>query len=196
MEKDKLYEYAERIRRELHELVDRQLDDFVKRMENEEPIGRADIVRSLDMPAFSFKGTKPVAVCLPNGEKISCRTWREATAIILHDCDKAKHEKLLAISGKVAGRSRIILGKTAEGMSRPVKIGDGIYFESYFDTEYLLKMMKENVLKKVGYDYSAVKIQIRRQEEILSPENEAVQCDTEDQPDEEPDEDQSFSLMM
>ena len=190
MEKEKIREYAESIRKELHELVDRQLDDFVKRIKSEEQNGRADIVRSLDMPAFSFKGTKPVSVYLPDGEKISCRTWREAAAIILRDCDKEQHGKLLDISEKVFGRSRIILGKTDEGMNRPIKINDGIYFESYFDTEYLLKMMTENVLKKVGYDYSAVQIQIRKQEEAFSLDGEAVQDNMEELRKEETDEEQ------
>lgn len=196
MEKDKLYEYTENIRRELHELIDRELDDFVNRMKSEESTGYADRVRPLNIPAVFFKGTKPVAVCLPDGEQVSCRTWREAAAIILRDCDKKKHEKLLDISGKVFGRSRVILGKTDEGMNKPIKIGDGIYFESYFDTEYLLKMMKENVLEKVGYDYSSIQIQIRKPQETFFTENIAEQDNMEDLPGEETDEDRSFSLMM
>ena len=81
-------------------------------------------------------------------------------------------------------------------MNRPIKINDGIYFESYFDTEYLLKMMTENVLKKVGYDYSAVQIQIRKQEEAFSLDGEAVQDNMEELRKEETDEEQGFLLMI
>lgn len=169
MEKEKLYEYAESIRRDLHTLVDRQVDDFLQRIESGESIEQADLLLPLTLPASSFKGTKPASVCLPGGEQVPCKTWREAATIILRDCDQGMHDRLLALSGKVAGRSRVILGDTAVGMRRPIKICDGIYFESYFDTEYLLKMMTENVLKQVGYDYRSIQVQIRQQGEALSP---------------------------
>ena len=61
--------------------------------------------------------------------------------------------------GKVAGRQRIILGKSAEEMNVPLKIDEEIYFEGKFDTEALLTMMIKKVLEPVGYDYSQIIIQ-------------------------------------
>lgn len=163
MEKKQLYEYAERIRRELHALVDQHMDDFVKRIEAGNLSSRTAMACSLAGPDYYFKGKKPVSIVLPSGEERPCTTWREAVSMILKDCnaDEKMHERLLAISGKVAGRERVILGRTDSGMNKPLKIDDGIYFESYFDTEYLLKVMKERVLDVVGYDYSGIRLYVR-----------------------------------
>lgn len=203
MGKDKLYEYAESIRRELHELVDRKIDNFLQRRENEKLAVPFEHTWSLNMPTSYFKGMKPISVCLPDGEKVSCKTWREVAAVILQDCnqDAKMHEMLIALSGKVAGRERTILGRTDAGMNKPIRIDDGIYFESYFDTEYLLKMMKERVLDRVGYDSGAVRLQIREPGKALSPEQKTAQPTpeellTEESSEEETDEEQGFSLMM
>lgn len=163
MEKEQLYEYVERMRQELHALVDQHMDDCIKRMETGESSEWIRENCSLMMPDHYFKGKKPVSLVLPCGEKVSCQTWREVASMILKDCnaDEEMHERLLAISGKVAGRQRVILGRTEDGMNRPLKIDDGLYFESFFDTEYLLKVMKERVLDVVGYDYSGIRLCVR-----------------------------------
>ena len=163
MEKEQLYEYAGRLRRELHALVDQHMDDFVKRIGDGNLSSKTVMACSLAGPDYFFKGKKPVSVVLPGGEERPCKTWREAVSMILKDCnaDAKMHGRLLAISGKVAGRERVILGGTDRGMDKPLKIDDGIYFESYFDTQYLLKVMKERVLDAVGYDYSGILLSLR-----------------------------------
>ena len=97
------------------------------------------------------------------------------------------HGRLLAISGKVAGRERVILGRTDRGMDKPLKIDDGIYFESYFDTQYLLKVMKERVLDAVGYDYSGILLYVRDPalEKKLQQEADSLEEDMETGPEEE-----------
>ena len=40
------------------------------------------------------------------------------------------HKNLIALSGKMAGRERTILGRTDDGMDRLIKIDNSIYFES------------------------------------------------------------------
>ena len=109
--------------------------------------------------------------------------------MILKDCnaDAKMHGRLLAISGKVAGRERVILGRTDRGMDKPLKIDDGIYFESYFDTQYLLKVMKERVLDAVGYDYSGILLYVRDPalEKKLQQEADLSEEDMETDPEEE-----------
>ena len=94
---------------------------------------------------------------------------------------------LFLISGKVAGRERVILGRTDRGMDKPLKIDDGIYFESYFDTQYLLKVMKERVLDAVGYDYSGILLYVRDPalEKKLQQEADSLEEDMETGPEEE-----------
>lgn len=46
-------------------------------------------------------------------------------------------------------------------MDVPLKIDNDLYFEGKFDTEYLIRMMTERVLKPTGYDYSGVVIHMR-----------------------------------
>lgn len=194
MDQEKIKEYVESVREELHELIDKHIEDFVKRMESGESVICSEHAWSLRMPFSYFKGTKPVSVCLPDGEKVFCRTWREAVSVILHDCNRNAelHERLTELSGKVAGRERTILGKTGEGMNKPIHIDDDIYFESFFDTEYLLKMMKERVLDKVGYNSDAVRLQIYEPKKEFNRVYETAQPETE----EETDEGQGFSLTM
>ena len=162
MDKEKLYRLAEQLRSELHEMVDTQIDEVIHNIENPGYVSTGERSCSLYMPSSFFKGKKPAAIVFPDGERIPVHTWRETAEIILKDCnaDEIMHEKLLDVSGKVMGRNRMILGKTAAGMNKPLKIDDGIYFESYFDTEYLLNMMKERVLDVVGYDYSHIELSI------------------------------------
>ena len=109
--------------------------------------------------------------------------------MILKDCnaDAKMHGRLLAISGKVAGRERVILGRTDRGMDKPLKIDDGIYFESYFDTQYLLKVMKERMLDAVGYDYSGILLYVRDPalEKKLQQEADSLEEDMETGPEEE-----------
>ena len=134
MDQEIIKKYAERVRKELHELVDRQIDNFLKRRGNEKSGISFERTWSLDMPASYFKGMN--------------------------------------------------------------KIDDGIYFESYFDTEYLLKMMKERVLDRVGYDSGAVRLQIYEPKKELTREYEIAQHDTQELPEEETDEKQDFSLTI
>ena len=189
MEKEQIYEYAGRLRRELHALVDQHMDDFVKRIGDGNLSSKTVMACSLAGPDYFFKGKKPVLVVLPGGEERPCKTWREAVSMILKDCnaDAKMHGRLLAISGKVAGRERVILGRTDRGMDKPLKIDDGIYFESYFDTQYLLKVMKERVLDAVGYDYSGILLYVRDPalEKKLQQEADSLEEDMETGPEEE-----------
>lgn len=162
MDREELYSLSEQLRRELHEIVDAQVDSLLQRIENPGMASASERYCSFVMPPSYFKGKKPCLVVLPDGERFPVHTWRETAEVILRDCnaDETMHQRLLDISGKVMGRNRTILGRTDVDMRSPVKIDNGIYFESYFDTESLLKVMKERVLDAVGYDYGGIKLAV------------------------------------
>ena len=130
-----------------------------------------------DLPLGSlpslFKGKKPAATLMPDGHTEPTPTWRSVVCAVLADCnaDEERHNRLLQLRGKVSGRSRSILSSDPSGMDMPIRIDDGLFFEGKFDTEYLIKMMTERVLDKVGYDYSGIRIAIRnRPTRVLEPE--------------------------
>lgn len=195
MDKEERYSLAEQLRSELHEMVDAQVDGLIRRIENPGRISENEKIYTFAMPSSYFKGKKPAAIVFPDGERIPVHTWRETAEAILKDCnaDEEMHQRLLGISGKVMGRNRVILGTHASGMSRPLKIDNGIYFESYFDTETLLKVMKERVLDAVGYDYGGIKLG------VYDPKMQRETIDDpvfEDDNDEEEAESGGFTIIM
>lgn len=65
MEKKQLYEFAERIRRELHALVDQHMDDFVKRIEAGNLSSRTAMTCSLRDRIIISKGRNPCQLYCP-----------------------------------------------------------------------------------------------------------------------------------
>ena len=99
----------------------------------------------------TLKGKKPIGLEFASGISVKTPTWKSVVQTIMQHCNSQPdmHERLMRLSGKVAGRQRIILGKSAEEMNVPLKIDEEIYFEGKFDTEALLTMMIKKVLEPV-----------------------------------------------
>lgn len=192
MDKEELYSLAKKLRKELHEIVDAQIDEMIQRIENPGCIPTNEKLCSFAMPPSYFKGKKPCLIVLPDGERIPVHTWRETAEAILRDCnaDEVMHQRLLDISGKVMGRNRVILGTTDFSMRSPVMIDDGMYFESYFDTESMLKVLKERVLDVVGYDYGSIKLG------VYDPKMQREEIYDDNDEDENEDETESGGLTM
>lgn len=152
---------AEQVRKELHEMVDEQVDAFLLRMERGETENELKLTSSLLIPPSYFKGKKPLSVIYPDGKQVDTPTWKKAALELLKNCaaDDVMHRRLSEISGKVFGRDRVILGTTPEGMDSPIKIDDGIYMETKFDTESLLKVLTGRIFNAVGYDYSGIRLE-------------------------------------
>ena len=85
-------------------------------------------------------------------------SWKKAVTAILQDCnsDPRRHKWMLELRGRVFGNFRPLLAKTPEGMGAPLKIDEGLYWESKFDTEAMLRNLTDKLLSKVGYDYQGV----------------------------------------
>ena len=153
----------ERCRAQLHQPVDSHMDALVLRM----TVGDISAhlqdtgarVLLLGSAAVQCKGTKPVAVILPSGERVETSTWKKATAI-LRDCDSdpQRHDLLMELRGRAAGNFRQLLSETPDGMNAPLKIKDSLYLESKFDTQALLENLTQKVLRRVGYDCGGVAV--------------------------------------
>lgn len=157
-------ETVEKLRNQLHQDIDLKCDSIIERIRNGESLNDSDNLIEKTMPLNSmsafFKGKKITAVRFSDGREISVSKWKEAVQIILQDCnsDKAMHNALSDIRGKVYGKSRLLFADTPADMIAPIQIGDDMYLESKFDVESLLNVLKNRILDFVGYDYSGISI--------------------------------------
>lgn len=158
---------VERCREELHQRIDDAFNKFLLSLAGEKPMQEAledgNVRMPLAAPAAMFKGTKPEMVILPDRSTVPVRTWKQAVSAILVDCcaDPQRREQLLDLRGKVAGNFRYLLSDRPDEMSAPLKICEGLYVESKFDTEALLQNVTCKLLERVGYDYWRVVVQCR-----------------------------------
>lgn len=182
---EQMREPIEQLRAQLHSLVDERIDDAILRMETDEQSYELVRLHALNWKPSEFKGTKVMAVILPDGREIETKTWRSAVEVILKDCaaDPVTHEGLLYLCGRVNGNFRPLLSSRKSEMDVPIEIEDGLYFEGKLDTEQLLRVLVEKVLEPAGYDCSAVLLKHREtvqlQERVLpmldEPESGMVQ---------------------
>ena len=150
----------ERIRRECRQLVDSKFDALTSRVLEEGGAELKEDERVLTLAAMpsAFKGKKPVSLILPGGAEVNTPSWKKAVTAILQDCnsDPRRHKWMLELRGRVFGNFRPLLAETPEWMGAPLKIDEGLYWESKFDTEAMLRNLTDKLLSKVGYDYQGV----------------------------------------
>ena len=155
----------EQSRQEMHERVDREYDLLVHRILTE---GRQlqltdnEVFLSLASDPARFKGMKPTAILFPDDRTAAETKWRMVASEILRDCNRepAMHERLMQLRGCVFGRNRCVLNSSGRNMDVPLQIENDLYFEGKFDTEFLLRMLRDNILDVVGYDYSRIGIAV------------------------------------
>lgn len=183
LDKKELKEMVNESRNRMHQLVDKRFDELLDSIENGKSILPETEILSLSSPPFLFKGEKPSAVII-NENIIPTPTWKQVVTTILKACNSepTMHNRLMELRGSVSGRSRYILSNNPKDMNVPLKIDDDLYFEGKFDSEYLIKMMTERVLKPIGFNYDKIDIVLRPREqkqnmdeiEEVSHENEGI----------------------
>lgn len=151
----------EQSREQMHRIIDKRYDGLVHKIltnGHELVLPEGERIMSLAADPARFKGTKPTAIRFPDGRTVSVSKWRMAVMEVLWDCnrDPAMHDGLMNLRGKVNGRLRPILAGVAVGMDVPLKIDENLYLEGKLDTEFLLKIVTNDILSSVGYDYSNV----------------------------------------
>ena len=158
---------VERCRAQLHQLIDDKLDAFMLQVTcgDLSDYIRDEAVRAVPLMSASArcKGMKPVAVVLPDGSMVETSTWKKAAAAILRDCDAdpGRHERLMEMRGRVNGNFRRLLAEDPSGMDAPLKITEGLYLESKFDTQALLDNLTQKILCRVGYDCGGIAVLYR-----------------------------------
>ncbi len=111
-----------------------------------------------------FKGTKPLKLIFPDQSQVFVTSWKQGVAEVLRRClaQPGMEAALRREAGNITGRSRVLLAESAEGMRSPVPLAEGLYMESHFDTETLLSVLTRRILGQIGYDYSGIRVSIRR----------------------------------
>ena len=168
MDKDIALLRLEEARVQLLAIVNTSIDSLIDRINNGEPLtdsdggsSAAETVYPLSTTPALFKGTKPTAVYFGE-EKVEVKTWRKAYTLILQRCADIpeKRDKLMSLRGRISGRSRFFLSGKPDGMDTPIKIAEGLYVESYFDTEFLLRILTTEFLDIVRFNYSDISVSV------------------------------------
>ncbi len=158
----KLHDMVEKLRKELHEMVDRELNILIQRLDTDEPIEEADVTLPLStMPSY-FKGKKPLLLIYPDGTEVSVTPWKTVAYHLLNGCarDPEMRSRLYHIQNKVSGRDRVLLSSTTEGMDRPIEFCENMFFESKFDAETMLRVITTRIFKPIGYDYHGINLKV------------------------------------
>lgn len=161
------------LRNELIQSINLQIDDIILQLRNEqEPVAQREEIQTYESwyPLTSatgvFKGKKPIGVRFGSGQRVNIPTWKQVVCVILQNCvkDSTYKQRLMEIRGRIAGRNRVLLDDRPDEMRSPVKIDEGLWVETHYDTESLLRILTTRILEAIGYDYSEISIAVRRGE--------------------------------
>ena len=116
----------------------------------------------LTSPPYLFVGRKPVAV-LFGDEHTPVKSWREVYHAILIRCiENPKHRKtLMDLRERIAGKCRVLISASPDGMTRPLKIAEELYGETHYGSQTLMHILIERILLPVGFDCSGISIVLK-----------------------------------
>jgi len=118
---------------------------------------------SLCVSPYLFVGTKPIAVIFGD-ERVDVKSWRGVYAAVMKCCNDTPehHEMLMYLRNKTAGKVRVVLSDRPDGMTRPYKIDTDLYGEIHYGSETLMHIMCQRILKPARFDYSDIRIALKR----------------------------------
>ncbi len=159
----------EQSREQMHKRIDAQYDAVVQKVllkGKDISLPEGQKLMSMATDPARFKGTKPTYIRFPDGRMTAVKKWRLAVLGILWDCnhDPGMHQALMDLRGKVNGRLRPILSQNPTEMDVPLMIDEDLYLEGKLDTEFMLKIVKRDILDSIGYDYSSIGIVVQEPE--------------------------------
>jgi hypothetical protein len=113
-------------------------------------------------PAYLFIGKKPTAV-LFGDERVTVKKWTDVYRLVYGrvNHDQQAHEDLMCLRNKVAGRVRTFISDSPTGMTRPMKVDEGLYIETHYGTETMHHIMVDLILSYVRYDISDIKVVVK-----------------------------------
>ena len=146
-------------------MVNSTFDELVRKMESIE-IEEREFENEYETiypitNATGFKGKKPIAI-IYKGKRYTTPTWKAVVENILKEVIKDENMKnrVMALRDRLLGRVRKRLSNTDDKMRNPLKICDGLFIETHYDTETLIKLLLE-ILEEISYDYNDIQIVIK-----------------------------------
>ena len=123
---------------------------------------RYEVTYPLTIKPYVFVGKKPVAV-LFGEERVEVKTWKQVYSVILKRCNDnpAHHEMLMYLRNKAAGKVRVFLSGSPDGMTSPLMIDDGLYGETHYGSGTLLHILVNRILAPAQFDCSNIYIVIK-----------------------------------
>ena len=97
------------------------------------------------------------------------------------------YDRLHRLCDKVNGRDRVLLSESPDGMNSPICFADGMYLESKFDTETLLRVLTKSIFDPIGSAYSGIRLK------VYDP---ALRIAAEEQAQEPEHDEQDFGMQM
>lgn len=122
--------------------------------DNESGLQEYERIYSLGTPPNFFKGTRPTGIIFPDGTRKDATTWKMVFKCVLEYCiqDPDKYHGLMQLRGRIRGRERIFLDSEKGNMRSPVQIAPGLFAETHFDTETMIKTLTTSILKAVHFE--------------------------------------------
>ena len=151
---EELLEEIERIRVKTIRNINCDYDNLIIKLTGEETIP-API--HMDNP-HRFVGTRPRKLYIHSMEH-DVSTWSDVAYFLLCNLNVERHDELREIAGKFHGKKRMILGNSADGMERPRKIDDDLYFEVHSGTETMLILLMK-ICRFVDFDTSDILVSV------------------------------------
>ena len=114
----------------------------------------------LSCDTYHFVGKKPTAIIFSD-ERVEVKSWRQVFAVVLSRCNRECHDRLMYLRNKVAGRDRLLLSDSPDGLRNPVKIDDDLYAANGYGSATMMYILCERILTPAGFKYSDISVALR-----------------------------------
>ena len=129
---------------------------------NAMPDGANAYTYTLPFSCDTYLFMKKKAVAVYFGDKcVPVVSWKQVYRVILERCNEHCHERLMYLRDKVAGKVRVFLSCSPNGMTRPLRIADDIWCETQYGSQTLMHILRERILKPAQFDYSDIRISVK-----------------------------------
>jgi len=109
---------------------------------------------------YLFIGKKATAIYFGE-ERVAVKNWRGVFKLLMDCCNRERHDELIYLRNKVAGKVRVFLSDKPDGMARPFKLDDELFADSgHYGTATLLHILRDLILKSAHFDYDNIRIAI------------------------------------
>ncbi|MDR1565059.1 MAG: hypothetical protein LBS74_08895 [Oscillospiraceae bacterium] len=114
----------------------------------------------LSCATYHFVGKKPTAVIFSD-ERVEVKTWKQVFAVVLSRCNQQCHDQLMYLRNKVAGRDRLLLSDSPDGLRNPVKIDDDLYAASGYGSSTMMHILCNRILTPARFNFSGISVVLR-----------------------------------